>query len=212
MEDIKMKIFDYVVQSGLLVALLGFAVSAIKYGKQGIDAKTKESTVKIKDTNTRHAVDTVENAATTVVYKMAQTTVDDLKEKAADGKLTADEIAQLKADSLAEVKQLVGTDVVNTIQTVFGDAEAWITAKIECAVKSMKLNAPITIVGNTTNYAPIVPASAADGSAAPLPTETITTPTETITIPGADAPAEAAQDSAPAASADQPAATTQQTA
>lgn len=147
-----MKMFDYIVQSGLLVALLGLAASAITYGKKWIDARTQEVTSKIQDTTIRHAVDTVGNAATTIVYKLAQTTVDDLKEKAADGKLTAEEIAQLKADSLAEVKQLVGTDVVNTIQSVFGDAEAWITAKIEAAVKSLKLDSPLAIVGDTISY------------------------------------------------------------
>lgn len=147
-----MKIFDYIVQSGLLAALLGLVASAITYGKKLIDAKEQEVTAKIRDTNIRHAVETVDNAATTIVYKLAQTTVDDLKAKAADGKLTEDEIAQLKADSLSEVKQLVGADVLDTLHTVFGDAEAWITAKIEAAVKSLKLDSRIASAGKIINY------------------------------------------------------------
>jgi hypothetical protein len=171
----EMSIVNLIEQSGIAVALLGLLASAIAYGKTYLDARTKEATAKIQDTNIKNAVDAVENCATTVVYELAQTTVDDLKAKSADGKLTADEIAQLKADSLAKVKQLIGTDVYGTIHTVFGNAEAWITSTIEAAVKSLKLNSPVTLVGEAIT-APSVPAA----PAAPAPTATDATSEQTV--------------------------------
>ena len=139
------EVFNLFIQSGLFVVLLGLIVSAIKFAKAYIDAKTAEITSKITDTNIKNAINRAENCVTTVVLEMAQTVVDDLKSKSADGKLTDDEIKQIQADALAKVKQLVSTDVYNTLGIVFGDVEAWIKSKIEAEVKKTKMNPIFTL-------------------------------------------------------------------
>lgn len=133
-------IFNMLIESGVFVALLGLVISAIKYAKTYIDTKTAEVTVKIKDQNVKNAISSAEDCITTVVLKFSQTVVDDLKAKSADGKLTADEIKQIQQNSLAEVEKLISSDIFNTIDTVFGDAESWIKCKIEAEVKKLKIN------------------------------------------------------------------------
>jgi hypothetical protein len=134
-------IFNVLIQSGLLGVLLGLVISGIKFAKAYIDAKTAEIASKIKDTNIKNAITSAEDCVSTVVLEMAQTVVDDLKSKSADGKLTPDEIKQIQADALAKIEKLVSSDVFNTIDTIFGDAEAWIKSKIEAEVKKNKINA-----------------------------------------------------------------------
>ncbi|HEX2938460.1 MAG TPA: hypothetical protein VHO66_06015 [Ruminiclostridium sp.] len=134
-------IFTMLMSSGLFVVLLGLVISIIKFGKTWIDSKTAETAARIKDLNIRNAVEAAEDCVSTVVLDMAQTVVDDLKEKSADGKLTNDEIASIQKDALTRVEKLITTDVFNTIDTVFGDAQTWLKFKIEAEVKKLKLAA-----------------------------------------------------------------------
>jgi Flp pilus assembly secretin CpaC len=134
-------IFTMLMSSGLFVVLLGLVISIIKFGKTWIDSKTAETAARIKDLNIRNAVEAAEDCVSTVVLDMAQTVVDDLKEKSADGKLTNDEIASIQKDALTRVEKLITTDVFNTIDTVFGEAQTWLKFKIEAEVKKLKLAA-----------------------------------------------------------------------
>lgn len=131
-------LLNFLIQSGLLVALLGLGASVIKFAKTYIDAKTAEATAKINDANIKNAISVAEDCVTTVVSELAQTTVDNLKAKSVDGKLTTEEAAQIKADAIAKVKSLLSEDVQETISTIFGDVEQWISSKIEAAVKESK--------------------------------------------------------------------------
>lgn len=137
-----MKVIDIInilIQTGLFGVLLGLVLSGIKFAQAFIDAKTAEIISRIKDTNIKNAVISAEDCVSTVVLEMSQTVVDDLKSKSADGKLTADEIKQIQEDALAKIEELVSSDVYNTLNTIFGDAEAWIKSKIEAEVKKTKL-------------------------------------------------------------------------
>lgn len=134
-------IFNIIVQSGLLGVLLGLVISGIKCAKAYIDAKSAEATANIKDSNIKSALNTVENCITTVVLELSQTVVDDLKASSADGKLTPDEIAKIKSDAVSKVEALLSTDVSSTLNQVFGDAQAYISSKIEAEVKKLKLAA-----------------------------------------------------------------------
>ena len=131
-------LFSLLIQSGLLAAVLGLVISGLKCAKTYIDAKTAEATAKIKDSNVQSALNAAEDCVTTVVLEMAQTVSDDLKAKSADGKLTADDAAKIKEDAVAKIQALLSDDVTNTLNTVFGDAEAWVRSKIEAAVKQLK--------------------------------------------------------------------------
>lgn len=145
-----------VLQSGLLAAVLGLILSGVKYIKGMVDAKTAEVTAKIKDTNIKHAVSTTEDCVTTTVYKLAQTTTDDLKAAAADGKLTAEEAAQVKENALAEIKHMVGSDALATLDTVFSDVDSWLKSKIEAAVKQLHIDAPTPAAALLPDTSPVV--------------------------------------------------------
>lgn len=162
------EIFNVLIQSGLLATLLGFVVTGVKYGKSFLDAKTAEVTANIKDANVKNAINSAENCITTVTAEMSQTVGEDLKAKSADGKLTAEDAAQIKADAVAKVQSLLSDDILQTITTVHGDAEAWISSKIEAAVKAAK-TISATAVAATTTYTPsiTVNTTAADSTDAP---------------------------------------------
>lgn len=154
---------NLLIQSGLLGVFAGLAVTGLKHLKAIADAKTAEVTAKIKDANVKNAINSAEDCATTVVLELSQTSVEDLKAKSADGKLTAEDAAQIKADAVAKVQALLSDDVVNTLNTIYGDGQAWLSSKIEAAVKKLKASA----TQNTSKATP-VPA---------------TTPTPVATIP-----------------------------
>lgn len=150
------QIVNTVISSGVLAAVLGLVLSAAKYAKALVDAKTTEVTAKIKNANVKHAVSTAEDCATTVAYKMAQTVVDDIKAKSEDGKLTAEEAAQIKANALAEVKKILSEDTINAVHAEFDDADAWLTSKIEAAVKQLHIDAPTPTVALLPDTSPVV--------------------------------------------------------
>lgn len=131
-------IFEMLVNSGLFAVLCGFAVSVIRCLKSYIDTKTAENTEKLRNTNIQNAVRTAESCVTTVVLKMAQTVVDDLKENAADGKLTKEEMSEIKANALSEIKELLGDDVIASLQSVYTDVGKWLDDKLEASVKALK--------------------------------------------------------------------------
>lgn len=138
-----MKVSDIItilIQTGIFGVLIGLVVSGINFAKAYVDAKTAETTARIKNLNVKSAISSAEDCISTVVLEMAQTVVDDLKAKSADGKLTDEEIKQIKADTLSQVKTLISTDVYHTLDTVFGDAESWVKCKIEAAVKKYKIH------------------------------------------------------------------------
>lgn len=147
---------NVVISSGMLAAVLGLVLSAAKYAKALVDAKTAEVTAKIKSDDVKHAVSNAEDCVTTTVYKLAQTTVDDLKSAAADGKLTAEEAAVVKSHALAEVKTLLSADVSKTLDTAFADADSWIKSKIEAAVKQLHIDAPTPTVAMLPDMSPVV--------------------------------------------------------
>lgn len=150
------EVINAVISSGLLAAVLGLVLSAAKYAKTVVDAKAAEVAAKIKNADVKHAVDTAADCATTVAYKMAQTVVDDLKAASADGKLTAEEAAQVRTNALREVKMILSNDVIDTIHTEFGDANAWLQSKIEAAVKQLHIDAPAPAVALLPDMSPVI--------------------------------------------------------
>jgi hypothetical protein len=138
------EVINALVQSGLLATFLGLAVSGIKCAKTFIDTKTAEATAKIQNANIKSAVEHAEDCITTVVTELSQTTVDALKSASADGKLTAEDAATIKATALAKVQSLLSENVTTTISSIYGNAEAWTASKIEAAVKNLKSISTVT--------------------------------------------------------------------
>lgn len=132
------EIFEMLVSSGLFAVLCGFVVSIIRCLKSYIDSKTAENAENLRNTNIQNAVTTAESCVTTVVLKMAQTVADDLKEKAADGKLTQEERSAIKTNALSEITKLLGDDVIASLQSVYTDVGKWLDDKLEASVRALK--------------------------------------------------------------------------
>jgi len=81
---------------------------------------------------------------------LAQTMAEPLKAAAADGKLTAEDAANIKATAISKVQSLLSDDVQNTLHTLFGDGEAWLSSKIEAAVRALKTSVISTSTGATS--------------------------------------------------------------
>lgn len=143
-------VFNILAQSGILALLLGLLASLLTLAKKMVDAKIGEITAKIKDANLRGAVETAENCVTTVVFELSQTLVDDLKTLSTDGKLTPADAAKIKASAVEKSRQLMSDEVYGSLQTVFGDADAWISSKIEAGVKQLKIRAAAPSDGGKT--------------------------------------------------------------
>lgn len=133
------QIFSLVIQSGIFSVFLGLVISLIKFAKTLIDAKTAETLNGIKNANVKESLELAKDCVSTVVLELSQTVVDKLKEKAADGKLTEEEIAEVKKIALEKITSLMSENVYGTISEIFGNAENWINEKIESEVKKMKL-------------------------------------------------------------------------
>ena len=131
------EILDIIIKSGLLSVLLGLVISLIKFSKTYIDKKTKERKAKIKNQNIRESIDIVESYITAVVLELSTTIVDDLKYKAAGGKLTDDDVVSIRNLAVAKVQQLLDDDDYSTLDEVFGNTEKWIVEKIEAEVKKI---------------------------------------------------------------------------
>ncbi len=75
-----------------------------------------------------------------VVKELNQTVVEDLKKARSDGKLTADEAAQIKSKAADLIMKRIGAGIPRMLQKVFGSLLALISTKIEAAVYDLKQN------------------------------------------------------------------------
>ena len=97
-------------------------------------AKIKEET---KGKKLARHIKTLDDTVADVVRGMNQKTVAALKEKAADGKLTKEEIDSISVDARLQISAIMG-DGMDEIKSSFGDTDALIAAKIERAVGEAK--------------------------------------------------------------------------
>ena len=130
--------WDFLVSTGLLVAIAGLLISALKFGKTYIDLKTEELKKNMKSKELQDAVTKAEDSIWTVVMQLANETVDDLKAKAADGKLTSIEIDNLRTTAYTRAKQLMGDATYKLLQEYVGDAQAWMLSKIDAMSRETK--------------------------------------------------------------------------
>lgn len=81
-----------------------------------------------------HYIDLLESVVVDVVMGLNQTTVQQIKDAAADGKLTKEEVDTISAQALESVKQILGVKALEILKITFEDVDALITNKIEHAV------------------------------------------------------------------------------
>jgi hypothetical protein len=94
---------------------------------------------KLKSDKARTVAQHLSEVAGEVVLELQQTTVEGLKAAAADGRLSSDEVENLKALAIARVKQHIGEKGKADVLKVFGfDDEAgldkFIATKVEASV------------------------------------------------------------------------------
>ena len=126
-------IVNALIDSGVQV-LVALAVALI--GVAGTWLTTQIGKVKQLQT-VQIAVDEAKNAAITTALELQQTVVDDLKAAAVDGKLTKEEIANLKNDLLAMSMAKLSNASVKVLTAAGVDISAIITGAAEAMVGQM---------------------------------------------------------------------------
>lgn len=130
--------WDFLVSTGILVALAGLLVSGLKFGKTYLDLKTEELKKNMKSKELQEAVDKAEDSIWAVVMQLANESVDNLKAKATDGKLTEAEIDDLRTTAYTRAKQLMGDTTYKLLQEYVGDAQTWVLTKIDAMSRDTK--------------------------------------------------------------------------
>lgn len=110
---------------GVLIPILPILTA---YLVQVLKAKTTEAQTKIDNVTINKYIDIAEDAVCTAVTSVTQTYVDSLK---ASGSFDAE--AQKKAFEEARIKAItiMGDTAKETIETTYGDLNAWLDNKIE---------------------------------------------------------------------------------
>lgn len=91
-----------------------------------------------KSKKLKEALDVMGVFAKTVVNDLNQTLVDDLKEKAADGKLTVADAMDIKANALERLKTVGPNEAMKIIEKETSNLESVLSAMIEEKVIEMK--------------------------------------------------------------------------
>lgn len=115
-----------------LIELIGIALAGL--ATWGIALLKKKTNADVAQT----ALDHVDRVTSTVVDGLTQTVAQSMKEAAADGKLSAEEISGLKDNAIQQTKALLSNSVMTTAAAVVGDLNAYIAAKIEARVLAQK--------------------------------------------------------------------------
>lgn len=129
----------------LLVAVLVFLFSRLSLAIQA----------KVKSERLRTVALTLTEVASDVVLEMEQNIVSKLRRSSTDGRIDADEIADLKRIALGSFKQYLGTNGKAAALKAFGFAheeelDAMLSSKLEAEVAKMRVAQSASVVVNTT--------------------------------------------------------------
>jgi hypothetical protein len=108
-----------------------FVVKLLISGSENIKSKTNNVML-----NT--IIDSVASNAVNIIKALNQTVVDDLKEKSSDGKLTMEEIAEIKSSAIQILASTLSTESKQTLDRVFGDSNMYLQNVIEAKLDDMK--------------------------------------------------------------------------
>jgi len=143
------QIWDYVVSSGLLLAVIGLVISIARYMKINLDIQTEEKLKNVKNQKIKDAIQKAEDMLWTTVQQIANEIVDNLKEKSTDGKLTKEEIDSVRTEAYIRSKKLMGDDCLELLKDYVGDVSGWMLSKIDAYARQAKI--PIAIPTTSTN-------------------------------------------------------------
>lgn len=119
----------------LIVAIIGYlATIATKF----INVKKNEIINKTTNENIQLYVNLASDTVINVVQTLNSTMVDELKKANADGKLTKEEIDEIKNLALTMVLTMLTDEVKEGLSQVFGDLDTYLSSLIESTVYSIK--------------------------------------------------------------------------
>ncbi|AEG60031.1 hypothetical protein [Desulforamulus ruminis] len=123
----------------LSVAVFTFLCAVV--GHKGA-THLKQQTAKVKNEELRQviwdAIDRVDEAAEKVIGKIEQTTAGPLREAVKAGSVDREELLRLGRKAYWEVRETVGSEVVNVLERNMGDFENYLTSTIENKVLRLK--------------------------------------------------------------------------
>jgi cyanate lyase len=119
----------------VLVALVGLVLGLIKLGKVWVDSKAAEIQAGIKSEEVGNAFYRAEQLVTTAVLQTAQVEADAFKSAAADGKLTEEEMKELRDLAISRAKSFITDDLMDLLMENIKDVDAWLEAQVEATVR-----------------------------------------------------------------------------
>lgn len=99
-----------------------------------ISNKSEEVKNKTDNESTKRYIEIATSTVTEVVDYLNHSVVNDLKIAASDGKLTQEEVDQIKATARVQVQSILSAEAIQALQQVYGDINALIDTWIVNAV------------------------------------------------------------------------------
>ena len=95
-------------------------------------------TKNIQNSSVKTIINSIADSATCVVKELNQTIVNDLKEKAEDGKLSGDDIIEIKTLAIEKLNGLISDESKAILSNVVGDFTNYLSTVIEAKVDDVK--------------------------------------------------------------------------
>ena len=114
----------------------------------GLAELAKFIRVKTRNENTREALLSICDLVDTTVAELEQTMVPVLKQKTADGKLTAGEAEELKATAVDKIRSQLPAAMETAARLSVNSINRFIEANVERAVLNSKNSFPATLIRN----------------------------------------------------------------
>ena len=132
------QLWQAIVDSGMLITLVGAVGTLlwglIKFGSAWVESKFES----IKNEKVKNALLEIERAVEAAVAQTAQFEVEAAKKAAADGKLTPEEIAEMKQIAIDRATSFVTVDAIEIAKKNVVDFDAWVSALVEKYVVANK--------------------------------------------------------------------------
>lgn len=129
MEELKTVLISLAV--AVIPVLTPFIIAYINKLRENVKAKTDAAIIdKYIDIVTDVIIDTID--------MLTQTIVNDLKTRAADGKLTDEDAKAIKAEAVDTIMETLNPKIVAVLAEVFIDVRAWVSNKIEAILLCQK--------------------------------------------------------------------------
>ncbi|MBE3576857.1 MAG: hypothetical protein IMX00_04125 [Limnochordales bacterium] len=118
----------------LLTLLSALVVAGISYVLRVLQAQKENRGLALLLT----ALETGRQQVEAIVAQLQQTVVEQLKAKAQDGKLTADEIQEIRRMAWEKFQATMPKALAEVLRAAVGDLEAWVATEVERAVLKQK--------------------------------------------------------------------------